>query len=299
MYVLGIGVIGFCFSEPFRFNLNFPYQGNGYSYTRFKEADTLQHADIVFLGSSHTYRGFDTRIFDSTLQIKSFNLGSSSQSPIQTRILIEEFVQKIKPKLVIYEVCPSDLSSDGIESSLDFISNRPLEWNSVQLCFETLNFKTLNALIFKFWHQIFNQPNPENLVRKNDQYVQGGYVERNLNYYEDGNESMQRETILKHQFETLLDNLDLLQSLNCEVLLVQAPYVKKSFLNEFTESDLNRIQEKALFLNYSDSLELDTSSFYDPQHLNQKGVQIFNQALCSYLSTKRAANKVSPLISEH
>ena len=52
----------------------------GHLYSRVKDAEKIKNPDILFIGSSHSYRGFDTRVFQKH-GIKAFNLGSSSQTP--------------------------------------------------------------------------------------------------------------------------------------------------------------------------------------------------------------------------
>ncbi|NHW60088.1 hypothetical protein HA378_33495, partial [Escherichia coli] len=80
--------------------------------------------------SSHAYRGFDTRVFSKN-GISSFNLGSSSQSPINTQVLLKQYLDRIKPKMIVYEVYAGTLSADGVESSLDMLSNNKIDVNAI------------------------------------------------------------------------------------------------------------------------------------------------------------------------
>ena len=57
-----------------------------FSYRRFNEVDSLKGIELLFLSSSHCYLGFDVRKFEKDF-LGVFNLGSSSQSHIQTRLL--------------------------------------------------------------------------------------------------------------------------------------------------------------------------------------------------------------------
>ena len=86
-------------------NLLYTRGGNGHLYSRIQELRTKKPVEILFLGSSHAYRGFDTRIFDAA-GLKSFNLGSSAQSPMQTYVLASKYLSTLKPRLVVYEVNP-------------------------------------------------------------------------------------------------------------------------------------------------------------------------------------------------
>ena len=97
----------------------------GHLFTRVKEAKETKNPDILFLGSSHAYRGLDPRIFAEE-GITSFNLGSSSQTPINTQVLLHQYLDQIQPKMVIYEVYAGTLTSDGVESSLDLLISSPL-----------------------------------------------------------------------------------------------------------------------------------------------------------------------------
>lgn len=72
------GNINHYLKTPF---LKYPIGGTGNSYTRLSEVEDIKNIDILFLGSSHTYRGFDTRIF-SKYGYSTFNLGTTSQTPI-------------------------------------------------------------------------------------------------------------------------------------------------------------------------------------------------------------------------
>ena len=57
------------------------------------EIDTIKNVDIIFLGSSHAYRAFDPDIFQNH-GFSSFNLGSSSQSPLNSYFLMKKYIQK-------------------------------------------------------------------------------------------------------------------------------------------------------------------------------------------------------------
>ena len=66
----------------FKKNLNYSLGAYGHMYTRIREAEKVKNIDILFIGSSHAYRGFDTRIAKE-YGFESFNLGSSSGSSVK------------------------------------------------------------------------------------------------------------------------------------------------------------------------------------------------------------------------
>ena len=110
------------YRSPINGHLMFRRGGYGHMYSRLEELDKLDKQDLLFLGSSHTYRNFDTQFFKSN-GLTSFNLGSSSQSPDVTGILISEYLSELSPKLVIYEVYPEIIFSQRLESRIDVFSN--------------------------------------------------------------------------------------------------------------------------------------------------------------------------------
>ena len=98
----------------------------GHLYSRVKDAEKIKNPDILFIGSSHSYRGFDTRVFQKH-GIKAFNLGSSSQTPINSKVLLKQYLDKINPKMVVIEAYAGTISADGVESSLDLLSNNKID----------------------------------------------------------------------------------------------------------------------------------------------------------------------------
>ena len=106
--------------------------GPSHSLVRFREANAKGPVDIVFIGSSHTYRGFDPRLF-SAIGYSSQNLGSSSQTPINSFAVLQKHLDQLHPKLVIYEIYQTALSIDGMESFYDLLSNTPLDTTMLKM----------------------------------------------------------------------------------------------------------------------------------------------------------------------
>ena len=62
--------------------------------------------DLLFVGSSHSYCAFNSRLFDHYLKCKSLNLGTSSQPLSVTYSAILEILKRQNPKIIIIEVYP-------------------------------------------------------------------------------------------------------------------------------------------------------------------------------------------------
>lgn len=66
------------------------YNGR-YTYKMINEMyNSTENIDILFLGSSHVYRSYDTEMADRFLEKKTFNAGSSSQLLDQSYYLLKE-----------------------------------------------------------------------------------------------------------------------------------------------------------------------------------------------------------------
>ncbi|MFC1712619.1 DUF1574 family protein [Candidatus Poribacteria bacterium] len=60
--------------------------------------------DVLFMGSSHAYNGFNPFIFDDILDLNSFNLSGPGQNPTTTYYVLEEVLRVgHRPKLIIIE----------------------------------------------------------------------------------------------------------------------------------------------------------------------------------------------------
>jgi len=88
----------------FRF-LNYSlYNDNCYPRVMLHEMYESEPIDLVFAGASLAYRHYDPVIWDETLGVHSFNLGSSNQSPDTTYYLLKEVFREHDPKYCIYAI---------------------------------------------------------------------------------------------------------------------------------------------------------------------------------------------------
>jgi hypothetical protein len=256
-------------------------------YSRLRDLDTTSNIDILFLGSSHSYRSFDTRIFYLD-GLSTFNLGSSFQTPIQTEYLVEMYLNQLNPQLVVIETSSASFCDTGVESSLDIISNSKINLYSLKLAARTNRLIVYNTLLYSLYRDIFYKEKEvfvQNSRRNNDTYIKGGFVEKDLStfgyrHYKDKDWSFNEK-----QFTAFARLIKLLNKQNIEFLMVQAPITSSlynSYSNNF-EFD-NRLAQFGTYLNFNDLNFLDDSiHFYDDNHLNQTGVTIFDSLFINIL----------------
>jgi len=149
IYILLLFIWGSYIPQRYKINLIDAHSLGGYTYTRLQEAKNIKDVDILFLGPSHAYRSFDPRIFKNA-NLTSFNLGSTSQTPIQTEILVDRYLKQINPKMVIIEVYPDIFTSDGVESSVDLIGNSEIDGDILKMAIKINNVKTYNTLLYYY-----------------------------------------------------------------------------------------------------------------------------------------------------
>lgn len=272
-------------TQAWKPNLNYSRGGHGHLLSRLNEVKEKKDLDILFLGSSHTYRGFDTRLFanDST---NVFNLGSSSQTPLQTGVLLDRYLKILNPKLVIYEVYPEIFTMDGVESANDLISNDENDCFSLNMAMRINHIKVYNTLIFSAIEQYFSKKKiQEKNVHGSDTYINGGFVQKELRYYSPTSIKPKTFEFKEHQINKFKEILATLNSNNCKVILVFAPVTKNEYkaLGNLTifNKQMHRFGE---YYNFNELMTLDDSlHFYDAHHLNQQGVELFNHELKAIL----------------
>ena len=247
------------------------------------EARHTKDPDILILGSSHAYRGFDIRIF-SNAGYKAFNLGSSSQTPLQTYVLLQRYLKTIRPKFVIYEVYPGTFTNNGIEGGADLISNDINDSLSYDMATKINSLITYNTLAYGYYHDLTRSKNlrPKGHLPAADTYVPGGYVEKTVTYFKNLPTAERTDLIFdKNQCDAFEKSIALLKKNRIKYVLVFAP-VPKSTYNSYKNKNAITLffNQHGLYYDYNTKVSLnDSLHFFDDNHLNQKGVALFNRKL--------------------
>ncbi|MCK5147194.1 hypothetical protein KAR48_10595 [bacterium] len=274
--------------------INYKIGSYGHLYSRLQNIKEVKDVDILFVGSSHAYRGFDTRIFQEH-GLSSFNLGSSAQTPLQTIVLLKRYLNKLNPKMVVYEVNAEGFSSDGVESSMDIIANDRNDFGSIKMAFQQRHLMVYNTLIYGFYRDIFNKNKDfkENIVKGGDTYIRGGHVEKALQYNDrfeytvtNGQKWDFNGKVFKRQLAALEDAFVLLEKQGVKIVLVQAPITQMFYRCYSNNHEFdNKMKNVGTYYNFNDLISLDDKRhYYDWHHLNTVGVRIFNEKLIDLIS---------------
>ncbi|GGZ81037.1 hypothetical protein [Algibacter mikhailovii] len=276
-YCIGLFVFNSLFSQRSRPNL---ITKLGHNNVRLQEVKQCNDLDILFFGSSHAYRGFDTRKFIEK-GYRVFNLGSSAQTPLQTDVLMDRYLNSTNPKLVIIEVYPMLIIDEGVESSIDLINNDLNDFNSFELVLKQKNIKVLNSFLYRSLHDLlFSKIDLDTLpLGKEYHYHEGGYISRDLSYYK--YERFDNETLNfpEDQLKVFDRVLEKLNQSEINYILVQAPITNAKYNSILNNAYFDSLmQTKGKYYNFNELVKLDDSlHFYDYHHLNQNGVDVFNK----------------------
>ncbi|WP_374329189.1 hypothetical protein [Soonwooa sp.] len=255
----------------------------GHTFTRMKDAAKTKDIDVLIVGSSHAYRGIDPRIFEKE-GITAFNLGSSSQTPINTKALLHQYLDKIKPKMVLYEAYAGTLTIDGVESSLDLLSNNKIDINAINMADEIHNLLAYNTLLFSSFRQTFglNKNFKEAPKQAGDHYISPtGFVETEYRKNIFNKEDKTHWDLRENQKEELTNNINYIKSKGIEVYIIQTPITQKLYdaINNNAEVD-HFLSSLGTYKSYQHALPLkDSTDFYDSNHLNQIAIEKFNPIL--------------------
>lgn len=253
----------------------------GNTFLRFQDADTTQNIDLLILGSSMAYRSVDPRAFDS-LHLDVFNLGTSGQTPIQTQFLVEKYLDKFNPKIILWEISPFTFTQAGTESFIDLLSIRDDYQEMAYMLAYFDNILPLNAFLDRFFFNGLDSIGGV-LMMEDDKYINGGYVETRRTSERIPIQHPVSLEMLDFQKETFELVLKSLVDKNIKVYLFQSP-VSKSYHSSILNKDLNscffsRMVEKYDVEFYDFNTIEICDCFYDEIHLTSDGVVDFNKKL--------------------
>jgi hypothetical protein len=250
-----------------------------HSFTRFREADTIGPVDVLFLGSSHCYRTFDTRFYRSH-GISCFNLGSSNQTPMQTLVLLKAYLDSLAPRYVVFEVHPDIMDQDGVESAVDLLINMPVTCDATRMAWRSGNMKEINTWLYAIYnHNIRHRLEQftEDSVMDDAVYVPGGYVEIRKKVFEVKRYPRKALTIRPEQMDALKECLAMLKERNIPYMLVEVQDAEQ-LRTTFTNHEWFEEQMKALGPYRYKILPMeDRVHFCNSNHLYLSGIKLYNE----------------------
>ena len=239
------------------------------------EFDRTQNYDLIFLGSSHCYRCFDPSVFQK-YGLNTYNLGSSSQTPINSFSILNSVIKNTKA--VLLEVYPVVSGLSGEESFLSMnasVDDYSLLLNNV---WHLNDLRCYNALSFKPFIDSHNKKQSYNITKSYRGYVsRKDTVKPGTNY---------DNIIINQDYFTIQISYIKKIIYLCEVNKVKLAFVyapvppelkidgENIFINMLNEI---AAQKNIPFYDFGRDHHLKSKEhFFDDDHLNQAGVELFN-----------------------
>ncbi len=253
----------------------------GDTHTKFLDFNEDKGYDVIFVGSSRTYRGYDPEIFEMN-GLTTWNLGSGNQTIDISTQIIKNYITPQNCKMLMVDLYPLALSGNPIESSSDLITNISKNSAALDIAINMKDSRALNLFVTRICNFDLNP------ISKASDYKGKGFCINQETYPE---QYLEQPSLDSKIGDISAENLKKLESLlaycskkNINLVLVISPTTKfytKELLDVFLSSTKPIIDKYNItLLDYSKKLNLNTKDFfYDADHMNYQGVKIFNKKL--------------------
>lgn len=267
--------------------------GNG--WRKYREFDPSRHYDVIVIGSSHAYRGIDPRIFQRH-GFSAFNLGTSDQTPMSTFSIVKQFLTRENTGTLVIDVYEATFETTGLEGTSALVQDISSDRAAVAMALALKDPRAINMLTLR-WMMKGRPP-----VYQDSAYATAGFSVRTDPVKGDIHYPRPKPwDPLPQQQRYFLKTLDLCHRRGIPVVLVDHPFPTATHRpkhEQFNQWLVPLAQERGLpYLDfaYDHGLPLDDRHhFYDHTHLNQAGVEIFNEALIGRMERMGSLRRATP-----
>lgn len=246
----------------------------GQTQRMLNELEELNKNDAQFLviGTSHAYRGYDPSVFEER-GLTVFNCGSSGQSLSCSKILIDYYAHKAGS--LIIDIYPGVFTEAQKESQLLLLQNTTNQNLALSMALLDPDIHVLNNWIYRACrmdtHALINE----------SAYRGRGYVTSEL-VLQDSIIAAGETKLSEKEFLVFESIIDSCLAMKKRLVVISHPLPKPDKIPQsywlFRER-INRIcnARRIKFLDYTFCHKLDRTHFKDANHLNQKGVEVFDE----------------------
>lgn len=285
MFIIAILFLGSLYVLQFMVDIK---AKNNYLDGRYRTLNTALYneinADVVFFGNSRAQCHFDTKVMDSILNVKCYNMGLSGfPFDIQYHLVIRPYLQNnIAPKLIVYEISPQaclDYWNPIYQYHfLPYINNRYYDYY-IEICDEIsvvdryLPFKYRGRSVKSFYNalsEITRNYEGEDCFTP---IFKAGY---SINFIQ-GIYMLENNPLIINQLKEFVEECN---ENNIKLLFVTSPMHEDDFYNHCHTDEflamVDTISNWANRLNYSLMFGSDTTFFAESTHLNAYGAKVFS-----------------------
>lgn len=272
---------------------------------RFRDLEQVGQVDILFVGSSHSYASFDSRVFSEN-GLTSFNMGTPSQTPLNTYYLLQRYLRGINPKLVVYEIYHQNLAGDGLESFYDLTANLAPSTELFSMALATRNPHALNSFSARLIESLLGGGQQAlQLSSPHLTYMKGGFLAHN-SQLEDTLFGEPKDIVIDEtQWEYVQDILELLRGSDAELLVVITPMPHGRVNTSTNYTEISEAlaslcaSESITFYDFNATPTLTATQYYaDYHHLNARGAGLFSAMIIDSLRLNQAFARRLSLVPE-
>lgn len=261
--------------------------------------------DLLFVGSSHSYCTFNTRLFDHYLKCNSLNLGTDAQSLSVTYSAILEILKKQNPKVIILEIYPIGRDS-SIIAIRPFLDTMAFSLNKFRLIKNSLPISEWGNHFFNtiYYHSRWKEFNNLRKLEDKGYNNYGGRLENKgfwgyamdfirtfLTYdiYEQTYDSIpNNSSMISEDYLKLLENLfKMCQKKRIKVILTSPPVIDNpDILSILYNPSLKELMNKYDIdsIDFNDcKIKYEKIDFLDNGHLSLAGADKISFKMAEYL----------------
>lgn len=273
---------------------------SGSTPARFREIETIDQVDLLFCGSSHCYRTFDTRFYEER-GLSAFNMGSSAQTPRNSYYLLRHYLPRLRPKILVFEAYWVVFQRDGTESLLDLLGAPIPLGRIIPMAVSTGSLLSWHGVLLRALDVPRHRGEPGGPpADPRDQYVAGGFVERTQTSIAPPRVTEPVDPALRpDQLKFFRRSLRLAREQGVKCLVVVQPLpedvLRRTPRRRGLVAEIRRVAEDAgaSMVDLNDSMRLARETyFFDDDHLNQAGVDTVNRAVLHELGLPAAGARL-------
>ncbi|MBK9639440.1 MAG: hypothetical protein IPO63_17170 [Bacteroidetes bacterium] len=263
------------------------WEGGG-THLKFHQFDKTKKWDVVILGSSHAYRGYDPLVFSSH-KLETYNLGSSNQHMMCSYQIIKTHISKDNCKLLVLDLFDKVFANNDIESKSDVIQNVDDDKTALAIAISSNDIRALNMITLRYFNKTLNPLNTDTNNYRNGYLKVHKHLDpkkkdiTKLNWKYKGERSQKR-------YLNLL--LEYCRKEGINIVAVSHPVPELYPMRDHDKflADVNPLLKKykVPYYDYTNYKDMGKIIFYsDPTHLNQIGTIKFNKMLINDLKRDR------------
>lgn len=245
-------------------------------------------AETLVFGSSHASHDYDPEIFEKRLNTSFYNCGSDATGLVYEAALIKVVTHRYKPKRILMDILPYEFTfdeSDRLAKLLPYHDNPVI----YPYLLEKSPYEKFKLLSKSYpYNSLVTSIIVRNLRKTKETSGTKGYLA--LDGTISGGEtdmSLEKGEIIQNKIDIYRNILDYLENLNIPIYIIISPIYSRiaPTKSEKIAKALCQKYQNIHFISFVNNIEYlgKYKLFYDYDHLNKEGAEVFSNELCTYI----------------